>query len=62
MSSAKIKAELEARLEVYAGKPVIVAVRTLDEMAAVLKANPFPEAAEPNGRDLSRSAAASECP
>jgi len=45
MSSAKIKAELEARLEVYAGKPVIVAVRTLDEMAAVLKANPFPEAA-----------------
>jgi uncharacterized protein (DUF1697 family) len=45
MSSAKIKAALEARLEAYAGKPVGVALRTLDEMAAVLKANPFPEAA-----------------
>jgi len=45
MSSAKIKAELEGRLEVYAGKTVGVAIRTLDEMTAVLKANPFPDAA-----------------
>ena len=40
-----MKAALEARLEKYAGKPVRVLVRTRAEMAAVLKANPFPEAA-----------------
>jgi uncharacterized protein (DUF1697 family) len=37
------KAELEARLLAYAGKPVDVIVRTASEMVAVLKANPFPE-------------------
>jgi uncharacterized protein (DUF1697 family) len=42
---AAVKAALEARLEEYAGKPVRVLVRTRVEMAAVLKANPFPEAA-----------------
>ncbi len=45
MSPAKIKAALEARLQAYAGKPVGVVVRTLDEMRAVLKSNPFPNAA-----------------
>ena len=41
----KVKALLEARLKDYAGKPVGVAVRSAREMAAVLKANPFPKAA-----------------
>ena len=40
-----LKAALEARLEKYAGKPVRVLVRTRAEMAAVLQANPFPDAA-----------------
>jgi uncharacterized protein (DUF1697 family) len=41
---SKVKAELEARLAAYAGKPVGVMIRTAAEMAAVLAANPFPEA------------------
>lgn len=41
---SKVKAELEARLLAYAGKPVGVVIRTAAEMAAVLKANPFPDA------------------
>jgi uncharacterized protein (DUF1697 family) len=40
---SEVKAELEARLLTYAGKPIGVLVRTAPEMAAVLKANPFPE-------------------
>jgi uncharacterized protein (DUF1697 family) len=44
-SEADLKAALEAGLEEYAGKPVRVLVRTRAEMAAVLKANPFPKAA-----------------
>jgi uncharacterized protein (DUF1697 family) len=44
-SEADVKAALEARLKEYAGKPVQVLVRTHAEMAAVLKANPFPKAA-----------------
>jgi uncharacterized protein (DUF1697 family) len=44
-SAAGVKGELEARLKVHAGKPVGVLVRTGAEMAAVLKANPFPQAA-----------------
>ncbi len=44
-SAAQVKAALEARLKVFAGKPVGVAVRTADEIQAVLKANPFPKAA-----------------
>jgi uncharacterized protein (DUF1697 family) len=44
-SPAKVKADLEARLLAYAGKPVGVIVRTATQMAAVLKANPFPKAA-----------------
>jgi uncharacterized protein (DUF1697 family) len=47
VSPVKVKAALEARLEAYAGKPVGVVVRTLPEMKAVLKSNPFPKA-EPN--------------
>lgn len=43
-SEKAVKAALEARLEAYAGKPVGVLVRTADEMAAVLAANPFPKA------------------
>jgi len=46
-SAAKVKAALERRLQAYAGKPVGVAIRTAEEMAAVLKANPFPKA-QPN--------------
>jgi uncharacterized protein (DUF1697 family) len=41
---AKVKAALEKRLEAYAGKPMGVVVRTAAEMAAVVKANPFPKA------------------
>jgi uncharacterized protein (DUF1697 family) len=44
-SPARVKSELESRLRAYAGKPVGVVVRTASEMAAVLKANPFPKAA-----------------
>lgn len=42
-SKSKVKAALEKRLHAYAGKPVGVIVRTADEMAAVLKSNPFPK-------------------
>jgi len=45
MSAKQAKAALEQRLQSYAGKAVGVAVRTADEMAAVLKANPFKKAA-----------------
>jgi len=44
LSEKAIKAELERRLLAYAGKPVIVAVRTATEMAQVLAHNPFPSA------------------
>ena len=44
LSEAEVKAALEARLEVYAGKAVSVFVRTAAEMAAVSAANPFPDA------------------
>jgi uncharacterized protein (DUF1697 family) len=41
---SKVKAALETRLHAYARKSVGVIVRTGLEMAAVLKANPFPKA------------------
>jgi uncharacterized protein (DUF1697 family) len=44
-SEAEVKAVLETSLAAYAGKPVGVIVRTGEEMAAVLAANPFPEKA-----------------
>jgi uncharacterized protein (DUF1697 family) len=40
-TAAQVKAELEAELARYAGKPVGVLVRTAQEMAAILAANPF---------------------
>jgi uncharacterized protein (DUF1697 family) len=43
-SPAKVKGELEARLQAYGGKPIGVVIRTAGEMAAVLDANPFPNA------------------
>ena len=43
LGAAKVKAALEQRLHAYAGKPVGVIVRSADEIAAVLKANPFPK-------------------
>ena len=45
LAEAKVKSALETRLAAYAGKPVGVAVRTADALAAILKANPFPKAA-----------------
>jgi uncharacterized protein (DUF1697 family) len=45
LPEAKVKAALEASLLKYAGKPVGVMVRTAEEMAAVLAANPFPHVA-----------------
>lgn len=42
---AGVKAELEARLKIFAKKPVGVIVRTAAEMERVFKANPFPKAA-----------------
>lgn len=43
-ASSRVKGDLEARLLAYSGKPVGVMVRTAAEMAAVLAANPFPDA------------------
>jgi uncharacterized protein (DUF1697 family) len=43
-SETAVKTELEARLAAYAGKPVGVCVRTAEEMAQVLAANPFADA------------------
>jgi uncharacterized protein (DUF1697 family) len=43
-TAAQVKAVLETALEIYAGKPVGVLVRTASEMAEVLANNPFPEA------------------
>lgn len=40
-----VRAALEGRLAAYAGRPVGVCVRTAPELAAVLAANPFPDAA-----------------
>jgi len=45
LPETQVKRRLENRLREYAGKPVGVAIRTASEMADVLKANPFPDAA-----------------
>ena len=45
MPEAKVRAALEKRLNAYAGKPVGVIIRSVAEMDAVLKSNPFPKAA-----------------
>lgn len=44
MGEAQVKAALEARLADYAGKRVAVLVRDATEMAAIVAANPFPDA------------------
>ncbi|KGM34448.1 DUF1697 domain-containing protein [Inquilinus limosus] len=44
-TEAEVKAAVEAALAAYAGKPVGVLVRSAAEMAQVLAANPFPDAA-----------------
>lgn len=44
LDEAGVKAALETRLADYAGKRVPVLVRTADEMAAIVAANPFPDA------------------
>lgn len=44
LAERAVVAALESRLAAYAGKPVGVLVRTAAEMAAVLAANPFPDA------------------
>ncbi|MGO4122859.1 DUF1697 domain-containing protein [Inquilinus sp. YAF38] len=44
-TEAKVKPAVEAALAAYAGKPVGVLVRSAAEMAQVLAANPFPDAA-----------------
>ena len=44
LAAASVKKQLERSLEDYAGKPVGVLLRTADEMAAVLAANPFASA------------------
>lgn len=43
-SEKAVKAALEQAMENYAGKPVGVMVRTVEEMAAVRDANPFADA------------------
>ena len=40
-SEAQVKADLEARLAAYAGKPVGVLVRSAEELEGVLARNPF---------------------
>lgn len=44
LAESEVKARLEARLAVYAGKRVPVLVRSGIELAAVVAADPFPDA------------------
>jgi uncharacterized protein (DUF1697 family) len=44
MPARQAKGALEQRLKSYSGKPVGVVIRTADELAAVLEANPFKNA------------------
>jgi len=44
-SVEEIRAALESRFQHYAGKAIGVIIRTAAEMTAVLKGNPFPDAA-----------------
>jgi uncharacterized protein (DUF1697 family) len=45
LNEADVKSALEERLAAYANRPIGVLVRTAPQMAAVLAANPFPNAA-----------------
>ena len=44
LPESEVKSALEAALAAYSGKPMRVLIRTAAEMAAVLAANPFPQA------------------
>jgi uncharacterized protein (DUF1697 family) len=44
LAESEVKAALESRLERFAGKRVPVLVRTADELAAIVAADPFPDA------------------
>ncbi len=44
LDEAEVKARLERTLAAYAGKPVEVFVRSASEVAAIVAANPFPDA------------------
>ncbi|UVO54831.1 DUF1697 domain-containing protein [Sphingomonas sp. SUN039] len=44
LPEGEVKAQLEARLAVYAGKRVPVLVRNAAELAAIVAADPFPDA------------------
>ena len=45
MSAKPVKSALEGRLKSYAGKPIGVVIRTAEELAAALEANPFKKGA-----------------
>ncbi len=44
LAEAEVKRTLEERLEAFAGKRIAVLVRTGKELAAIVAANPFPDA------------------
>lgn len=44
LEESAVKQRLEARLTIFAGKRVPVLVRTAEEMAAIVAADPFPDA------------------
>ena len=44
LAEPDVKAALEGQLSAFAGKPVVVVVRTSGEMARVFAQNPFPNA------------------
>ena len=48
------------RLEEHAGKPVVVHVRTGDEMAAVARDNPFPD--DPRNTTVATTSISVPCP
>lgn len=43
-SEREVKAALEERLLIHAGRPVGVVIRSADEIRGILEANPFPDA------------------
>ncbi len=45
LSQQAVQAELEQRLTGHMGKPATLILRTMDELSALLEANPFPLAA-----------------
>lgn len=49
---AEVEARLEAGIAAHFGRPIDVIVRTADQWAALMKANPFPEQAVDGGSKL----------